>query len=75
MNLFCCFRKKKSTDITVGVVLETVNVLVTEDRFTEMSSISDYSKNNSFLNKDYYYDDVGINDLMEAMIWRIEIEN
>jgi hypothetical protein len=73
MNLFCCFRKKKGTDITVGVVLETVNVLVTEDRFTEMSSISDYSKSNSFFNREE--DDIGINDLMDDMIWRIEIKN
>ena len=78
MNLFCCFRKKKGTkkckDIKVGVVLETVNVLVTDDRFTEMSDISDYSKNNSFLNKDYYFD-IGIHDLMDELIWKIEIKN
>jgi hypothetical protein len=73
MNLFCCFRKKKSTDVKVGV-LETVNVLVTEDRFTEMSDISDFSKNNSFLNKDYYFD-IGIHDLMDELIWKIEIKN
>ena len=40
MDLFCCFRKKNS----VGVkdrTLESDNVLVTDDRFTEMSDISD----------------------------------
>ena len=77
MNLFCCFRKKKSTkkckDVKDGV-LETVNVLVTDDRFTEMSDISDYSKGISFLNKDYYFD-IGIQDLMDEMIWQVEIRN
>lgn len=79
MNLFCCFRKKKSTkkckDVKDGV-LETVNVLVTDDRFTEMSDISDYSKgiSFSFLNKDYYFD-IGIQDLMDEMIWQVEIRN
>ena len=78
MNLFCCFRKKKSTkkckDIKDGA-LETVNVLVTDDRFTEMSSISDYSKGISF---SFFYseeDDISINDLMDEMIWQVEIRN
>jgi hypothetical protein len=73
MNLFCCFRKKNSTRVKDGVS-ETVNVLVTEDRFTEMSDISAYSKSISFFYRDYY--EVGIiNDLMDDMIWRVEIKN
>ena len=74
MNLFCCFQKKKEISNVKDGALETVNVLVTEDRFTEMSDISDYSKNNSFLNKDYYFD-IGIHDLMDELIWKIEIKN
>jgi hypothetical protein len=76
MNLFCCFRKKKSTkkckDVKDGV-LETVNVLVTDDRFTEMSDISDYSKGISFSFFNTDDDDVGIQDLMDEMIWQVEI--
>ena len=79
MNLFCCFRKKKGTkkckDVKVGV-LETVNVLVTDDRFTEMSDISDYSKGISFSFFNKEDDDVAIiNDLMDELIWQVEIKN
>jgi len=79
MNLFCCFRKKKSTDVK-DKVLESVNVLVSDDRFTEMSDISDYSKGNSFsfsfsfCNK-AEEDDIEIHDLMDEMIWQVEIKN
>jgi hypothetical protein len=72
MNLFCCFRKKNNTNVKNGA-LETVNVLVTEDRFTEMSDISDYSKSMSFFYREE--DDIRINDLMEEMIWHVEIKN
>ena len=75
MNLFCCFQKKKEISNVKDGALETVNVLVTDDIFTEMSNISDYSKgiSYSFFNKEE--DDIGINDLMEEMIWHIEIKN
>ena len=69
MNLFCCFRKKKSNYVKDGV-LETVNVLVTEDRFTEMSN---YSGSISFFNKEG--DGIEINDLIDDMIWHVEIKN
>jgi|LakMenEpi03Aug12_release.lakeMendotaPanAssembly.Ray.scaffolds.fasta_scaffold2435419_1 hypothetical protein len=75
MNLFCCFRKKKSTDVKVGV-FETVNVLVTDDRFTDMSDISDYSKGISFSFFNKEDDDIAIiNDLMDELIWHVEIKN
>ena len=74
MDLFCCFRKKNS----VGVkdrTLESDNVLVTDDRFTEMSDISDYSKGISFSFFNKEEDDMGIHDLMDEMIWHIEMKN
>jgi hypothetical protein len=72
MNLFCCFRKKKNTNVKDSS-LETVNVLVTEDRFTEMSTVSDYNKSISFFNREE--DDIEINDLIDEMIWHVEIKN
>jgi hypothetical protein len=72
MNLFCCFRKKINTNVKNGA-LETVNVLVTEDRFTEMSTVSDYNKSISFFNRED--DDIEINDLIDEMIWHVEIKN
>ena len=74
MDLFCCFRKKNSTDVKDGT-LESVNVLVTDDRFTEMSDISDYSKGISFSFFNKEEDDMGIHDLMDEMIWHIEMKN
>jgi hypothetical protein len=73
MGGFCCFQKNKNKTIK-DIVLETDNVLVTGDRFTEMSCVSDYSKSISFFNREDDEDD-DINDLMETMIWRIEIDN
>lgn len=71
MNLFCCFRKNKST-IVKNIAFDTVNVLVTEDRFTEMTNMSDYSNSISF----FYREENGeIHDLMEDMIWQVEMKN
>jgi hypothetical protein len=72
MDLFCCFRKKNSVGVKDGT-LESVNVMVTEDRFTEMSYISDYSKSISFFYRED--DDIEIHDLMDEMIWQVEIKN
>ena len=71
MNLFCCFRKNKNTN-PKNIAFDTVNVLVTEDRFTEMSNMSDYSNSISFFYRD---DNIGIHDLMEDMIWHVEMKN
>jgi len=69
MNLFCCFRKKKSIDVKDSS-FESDNVLVTADRFTEMSDISDYSKSISF----FYRDDTTkiIDDLLSLIVLKIE---
>ena len=76
MNLFCCFQKKipiKASDVKVRDVkdIETINVLVTDDRHTELSMVSNYTYEDLFRDTEDT-DKKIIEDILYLMVFKIE---
>ena len=71
MNLFCCFQKKipiKASDVKD---IETINVLVTDDRHTELSMVSNYTYEDLFRDTEDT-DKKIIEDILYLMVFKIE---
>lgn len=73
MNLFCCFQKKipiKAINVKVKDI-ETINVLVTDERVTELSMVSNYTYEDLFCDTEDT-DKKIIEDILYLMVFKIE---
>ena len=71
MNLFCCFQKNIPIKARVVKDIETINVMVTEERCTELSHVSNYTYEDLFCDTEDT-DKKIIEDILYLMVFKIE---